>query len=60
AKEELKAGKFAACVKSVEASKIWDERLGVGKPYDDLIDYSEENAILEAARQKNRQFDKRH
>ncbi|MBR4756024.1 MAG: DUF5107 domain-containing protein [Bacteroidales bacterium] len=54
AKDELKAGKFNACIKSVEASKIWDERLGVGKPYEELIDYSEENAILEAARNKDR------
>ena len=54
AKEELKAGKFNACIKSVEASKIWDERLGVGKPYDELIDYTEENAIIKAARERNR------
>jgi tetratricopeptide (TPR) repeat protein len=54
AKEELKAGKYAACIKSVEASKIWDERLGVGKPYDEMIDLSEENAIIKAAREKNR------
>lgn len=54
AKQELKAGKFNACVKSVESSKIWDERLGVGKPYEELIDYTEENAIIKAAREKNR------
>ena len=54
AKQELRAGKFAACIKSVEASKIWDERLGVGKPFEDRIDYTEENAILKAAREKNR------
>ena len=54
AKQELKAGKFKACIKSVEASKIWDERLGVGKPFDEEIDYTEENAILQAARDKNR------
>ena len=54
AKEELRAGKFNAAIKSVEASKIWDERLGVGKPYDELIDYSEENAIIKAARERNR------
>ena len=52
AREELEAGKYAACIKSVEASKIWDERLGVGKPYEELINYSEENALLEAARAK--------
>ena len=54
AKEELRAGKYAACIRSVEASKIWEERLGVGKPYDELIDYSEEDAILRAARERNR------
>ncbi|MBQ9548009.1 MAG: DUF5107 domain-containing protein [Bacteroidales bacterium] len=54
AKAELRAGKFAACIKSVEASKIWDERLGAGKPYEELIDYTEENAILKAARERNR------
>ena len=54
AKEELKAGKFAACVKSVEASNIWNENLGVGKPYDELIDLTEENAIIKAAKEKNR------
>ena len=54
AKAELKAGKFAAAIKSVEASKIWDERLGVGKPYEELIDYTEENAIIKAANEKNR------
>ena len=54
AKDELKAGKFNACIKSVEASKIWDERLGVGKPYDELIDYTEEDAIVKAARNRDR------
>ena len=54
AKDELKAGKFAAAIKSVEASMIWDERLGVGKPYDELIDYTEENAIIKAAQEKKR------
>lgn len=54
AKRELKAGKFNACVKSVESSKIWDEKLGVGKPYEELINYSEEDAIIKAAREKNR------
>ena len=52
AREELKAGKYAACIKSVEASKIWDERLGVGKPYDELIDLTEENAIIKEATEK--------
>ena len=56
ARDELKAGKYAACIKSVEASKIWDERLGAGKPYDELIDYTEENAILKAAREKDRHY----
>ncbi len=54
AKDELKAGKFAACIKSVEASNIWNENLGVGKPYDNMIDLTEENAIIKAAREKNR------
>ena len=54
AKDELKAGKFNACIKSVEASKIWDERLGVGKPYEELIDYTLENEIIQAAKDKNR------
>jgi len=54
AKEELKAGKYKACIKSVEASKIWDERLGVGKPYDDVIDYTLEDAIIKAAKEHNR------
>ena len=54
AKQELKAGKFDACIKSVEASKIWDERLGVGKPYEELIDYTLENKIIQAAKEKNR------
>ena len=50
----MEEGKFNACIKSVEASKLWDERLGVGKPYDELIDYSEEEAIMKAARERNR------
>ena len=54
AREELKAGKYAACIKSVEASKIWDEKLGVGKPYDELIDYTEENALINEAKEKLR------
>ena len=54
AKDELRAGKFAACIKSVEASNIWDENLGVGKPYDNMIDLTEENAIIKAAKEKNR------
>ncbi len=54
ARKELEEGKFNACIKSVEASKLWDERLGVGKPYDELIDYSEEEAIMKAARERNR------
>ena len=54
AKEELRAGRFKACIQSVEASKIWDERLGVGKPYDELIDYTLEEQIIQAAKDKNR------
>ena len=54
AREELKAGKYAACIKSAEASKIWDEKLGVGKPYDELIDYTEENALINEAKEKLR------
>jgi tetratricopeptide (TPR) repeat protein len=52
ARDELKAGNYAACIKSVEASNIWDENLGVGKPYDELIDLSEENAIIKEATEK--------
>ncbi len=54
ARKELEEGKFNAGIKSGEASKLWDERLGVGKPYDELIDYSEEEAIMKAARERNR------
>lgn len=52
ARDELKAGNYAACIKSVEASNIWDENLGVGKPYDVMIDLSEENAIIKEATEK--------
>ena len=55
--EELRAGKFAACIKSVEASRIWDERLGVGKPYEDQIDTFLEDKIVEAAKAKNRNLE---
>ena len=50
ARKEFNAGKYKACIKSAEAAKVYDERLGVGKPYEELIDYSEENALIEAAR----------
>ena len=40
-------------MKSVEDSKKWPENLGVGKPYDNMIDNRLEN-YLEAKLQKNR------
>ena len=52
--EELKAGEFEKSIQSVEDSKVWDERLGVGKPYDEEIDYTVENSIVEAAKKQQR------
>lgn len=43
----LKAGKNAKALQAIAESKIWRENLGVGKPYEDRIDYRVEN-FLEA------------
>jgi len=52
AKQYLKAKNYAGALKAVEASKIWNENLGVGKPYEDTIDYTIENQLVDAARNK--------
>ncbi len=49
----LKEKKYSGAIKAVENSKIWNEDLGVGKPYEYLIDYSTENEIIDAAKAKN-------
>lgn len=52
AKQCLKAKNYTGALKAVEASKIWNENLGVGKPYEDTIDYTIENQLIDAARNK--------
>lgn len=47
ARKQMAAGQRKKVQRTIEASKEWNENLGVGKPYDDLIDYTEENAILQ-------------
>ena len=41
----LNANKVAAAKKEIEASTIWPENLGVGKPYDHMIDMRIENYL---------------
>lgn len=38
AMEQLRSKNYKQVIKSVEASKEWPENLGVGKPYDNMID----------------------
>lgn len=45
----LKQNNFKKAVVSVEASREWPENLGVGKPYDDMIDSRLEDYILAEA-----------
>lgn len=45
AMDKLVQGKYADVLKSVEASKDWRENLGVGKPYDELVDDRLENYL---------------
>lgn len=41
----LKKGNRKKALQSIEASKVWIENLGVGKPYDAQIDYRLENYL---------------
>lgn len=41
----LKAGKYKAALQAVQDARLWPENLGVGKPYDDMIDSSREDAL---------------
>lgn len=43
--EQLAGRDYKAALQSLDASKKWPENLGVGKPYDDLIDSRLENYI---------------
>ena len=45
AMEQLSGKNYKAAMQSLEASKKWPENLGVGKPYDNLIDNRLENYI---------------
>ena len=45
--ENIGAGKYSEALSDVEQSKLWPEHLGVGKPYDEDIDLSIENFIVE-------------
>jgi predicted Zn-dependent protease len=45
--ENVKTGLFEDAIADVEQSKLWPENLGVGKPYDEDIDLSVENFIIE-------------
>lgn len=47
AMRHLKSGKNAKALQAIAGSKIWRENLGVGKPYEERIDYRLEN-FLEA------------
>lgn len=47
ARQQMESGQKKKAQRTIEASKEWNENLGVGKPYDELIDYTEENAILQ-------------
>lgn len=43
--EQLNLGNYESAMKSVEDSKKWPENLGVGKPYDNMIDNRLENYL---------------
>lgn len=45
AMEQLNRKNYKQAVKSIEASKEWPENLGVGKPYDSVIDSRLENYL---------------
>jgi hypothetical protein len=43
--ECLNKGSYKKALKCVDDSEIWSESLGVGKPYDDMIDMRLENYL---------------
>lgn len=45
AMEQLNRKRYTRVLENVEASKVWPENLGVGKPYDTMIDSRLENYI---------------
>ncbi|MBR1565012.1 MAG: DUF5107 domain-containing protein [Paludibacteraceae bacterium] len=45
AEQLMKKGKYKDALNAVSKAKLWPENLGVGKPYDNLIDYSKEDAL---------------
>lgn len=45
AMEQIKAHQYGKALRSVADSKVWEENLGVGKPYEDQIDYRLENYL---------------
>ena len=45
ARKYLKQGKKKEALDAVGKARQWPENLGVGKPYDNLIDYSKEDAL---------------
>jgi hypothetical protein len=57
--EQLNLGNYESAMKSVEDSKKWPENLGVGKPYDNMIDNRLEN-YLEAKVAKNKEIGRKN
>lgn len=45
ARKSLADGKYARALEYVKQAREWPSRLGVGKPYDDIIDSSAEDAL---------------
>lgn len=51
AEQLLAKGKYQAALDAVAKARLWPENLGAGKPYDNLIDCSREDALEKKIRQ---------
>lgn len=45
ARQLLNKGRYQAALDAVQKARLWHRNLGVGKPYDDLLDTSREDAL---------------
>lgn len=51
AEQLYQKGQYQAALDAVSKARLWPENLGAGKPYDDLIDSSREDALEKKIRQ---------
>ncbi|MBZ5858930.1 DUF5107 domain-containing protein [Flavihumibacter profundi] len=56
--EQMKKNQYKKALKFIEASRLWPENLGVGKPYEEDIDYRLENWLTYSCNEKTGQSKK--